>query len=168
MASAAQPYHECIRTTLLSVLCLRNFPSIETERHNYPEVEVGTHKFLLLKPITIARGPDEKMLIEPSINSVRISLKIKQSDKIDTMLVSKLTHFLMQRAGDLPILRRKALPGYDLSFLITNQHTESLLKHKLVDFIVDFVKDVDAEVSGLKLGVNKRARQVAQLYLGSF
>ncbi|KAL0246964.1 hypothetical protein GEMRC1_008170 [Eukaryota sp. GEM-RC1] len=168
MSTAAQPYHECIRSTLTAVLCLRNFPSIETERHNYPEVEVGTHKFLLLKPITIARSPSEKVFIEPSINSVRISLKIKQSDDIDRLIVQKLAHFLMQRAADLPILRRKACDGYDLSFLITNQQTELLMKHKLVDFIVDFLKDVDAEVSHLKLDVNKRARQVANLYYSLF
>jgi hypothetical protein len=26
--------------------------------------------------------------------------------------------------------------GYDISFLITNFHTEQLLKHKLVDFVI--------------------------------
>ncbi|KAL0228214.1 hypothetical protein RCL1_004357 [Eukaryota sp. TZLM3-RCL] len=168
MSSAAKPYHDTIRNTLLAALCLRNFPSIETERHNYPEVEVGNHKYLLLRPITIARSPQEQVYIEPSINSVRISLKIKQSDAVDTHIVKKLTHFLMQRANDLPILRRKPMKGYDLSFLITNVHTETLMKHKLVDFIVDFLKDVDAEVSDLKLGVNKRSREVAQLFLSSF
>lgn len=26
--------------------------------------------------------------------------------------------------------------GYDISFLITNTHTETMLKHKIVDFII--------------------------------
>ena len=29
--------------------------------------------------------------------------------------------------------------GYDISFLITNAHTESMLKHKIVDFIIQCV-----------------------------
>jgi len=29
--------------------------------------------------------------------------------------------------------------GYDISFLITNTHTESMLKHKIVDFIIQWV-----------------------------
>jgi hypothetical protein len=27
--------------------------------------------------------------------------------------------------------------GYDISFLITNFHTETMLKHKLVDFVIE-------------------------------
>lgn len=26
--------------------------------------------------------------------------------------------------------------GYDISFLITNNHTDTMLKHKIVDFII--------------------------------
>lgn len=29
--------------------------------------------------------------------------------------------------------------GYDISFLITNFHTEEMLKHKLVDFIIQLL-----------------------------
>lgn len=29
-----------------------------------------------------------------------------------------------------------SMKGYDISFLITNFHTEAMLKHKLVDFII--------------------------------
>ena len=31
------------------------------------------------------------------------------------------------------------IQGYDISFLITNFHTEAMLKHKLVDFIIQVV-----------------------------
>ena len=40
------------------------------------------------------------------------------------------------------ILRRKPIKGYDISFLITNLHTEEMLKHKLVDFVLDFMEEV--------------------------
>ena len=64
-----------------SVLCLRNFPSELVEKHNKPEIEMFDHdksnKALVLKPIVLARSSIEKCLIEASVNSVRISLKIK-------------------------------------------------------------------------------------------
>lgn len=31
------------------------------------------------------------------------------------------------------------LQGYDISFLITNFHSETMLKHKIVDFIIQWV-----------------------------
>lgn len=43
--------------------------------------------------------------------------------------------------------------GYDISFLITNFHTEEMLKHKLVDFIIHFMEEVDKEISEMKLFV---------------
>jgi hypothetical protein len=46
-------------------------------------------------------------LIEPSINSVRISIKIKQADEIEHILVHKFTRFLTQRAEAFFVLRRK-------------------------------------------------------------
>lgn len=46
--------------------------------------------------------------------------------------------------------------GYDISFLITNFHTEEMLKHKLVDFIIQFMEEVDREISEMKLFVRIR------------
>ena len=45
--------------------------------------------------------------------------------------------------------------GYDISFLITNTHTEEMLKHKLVDFIIQFMEEVDKEISEMKLFVSQ-------------
>jgi actin related protein 2/3 complex subunit 4 len=45
------------------------------------------------------------------------------------------------------------IQGYDISFLITNFHTEEMLKHKLVDFIIQFMEEVDKEISEMKLFV---------------
>lgn len=94
---------------------------------------------------------------------------------------------MMQRADSFIVLRRKpiavstALPlalwlslirtlvmqGYDISFLITNTHSETMLKHKIVDFIIQFMEDVDKEISEMKLSVNQRARTVAESYLSA-
>ena len=70
-----------------------------------------------------------KVLIEPSINSVRISIAIKQADDMEKLLCHKFMGFMMRRAENFVILRRKKIEGYDISFLITNFHTEALLHH---------------------------------------
>ena len=100
-------------------------------------------KELLLSPVVVARNESEKTLIEASINSLRISICIKQSDEIEKVLVDRFSRFLAQRAEDFVILRRAPVPGYDLSFLITNFHTEEMKKAQLVDFIIQFMEDVN-------------------------
>lgn len=50
------------------------------------------------------------MLVEPSVNSVRVSIRIKQADEIEHILVHKFTRFLTQRAEAFFILRRKPVP----------------------------------------------------------
>ena len=51
------------------------------------------------------------------------------------------------------------MQGYDISFLITNTHTEEMLKHKLVDFIIQFMEEVDKEISEMKLFVSILSRE---------
>lgn len=114
----------------------------QVERHNRPEVEDRGCKELLLPPVTIQRteGGREAVLIEPSINSVRVSLRIKQADDLERLLVHKFAAFLQQRAEAFVVLRRRPVPGWDLSFLVTHAHTEAMVKARLVDFIVGFME----------------------------
>jgi actin related protein 2/3 complex subunit 4 len=88
-------------------MSLCDFASEVAERHNVPEIESGKTPEVLLNPITIARNEHERVLIEPSINSIRISIKIKQADDNEILLVHKFTRFLSQRAEQFVILRRK-------------------------------------------------------------
>lgn len=74
-----------------------------------PEIEAASSPELLLNPLTVSRNENEKVLIEPSINSIRVSIKIKQADEIENILVHKFTRFLTQRAEAFFILRRKAI-----------------------------------------------------------
>jgi len=168
MAQTLSTYLKAIRSTLDAALSIRNFASQVVERHNKPEVEARMNKELLLQPVVVARNEGEKCLIEGSINSVRVSIKIKQSDEMENVLVDRFSRFLAQRAEDFVILRRAAVKGYDVSFLITNFHTEEMKKDKLVDFIISFMEDVNSEVSALKLAVNSRARVVANAFLKQF
>jgi hypothetical protein len=112
-------------------------------RRSTPEV--------LLTPLVIARNASEQVLIEPSINSVRLSIKIKQADEIERILAHKFTRFLMMRAEAFVVLRRVPVKGYDISFLITNRNVEEMMKHKLVDFIIECV------APALLLPLNPRA-----------
>jgi actin related protein 2/3 complex subunit 4 len=43
------------------------------------------------------------------VNSVRVSIRIKQADEIEHILVHKFTRFLTQRAEPFFILRRKPI-----------------------------------------------------------
>ncbi len=74
-----------------------------------PEVEAASSKEVLLKPLVISRNENEKVLIEPSINSIRLSIRIKQADEIERILCHKFTRFMMQRAENFVILRRKPI-----------------------------------------------------------
>ena len=136
MANALNSYLICVKRTLEAAMCVENFSSQKVERHNKPEIEVQESPELLLNPVIISRNEKEKIMIEPSINSVRVSIAIKQLDDIDTLLCKMFMGFMMRRAENFVILRRKKIEGYDISFLITNFHTEEMLRHKLVHQII--------------------------------
>lgn len=207
MSATLRPYLAAVRRTLEAAVCLVNFNSQVIERHNKPEVEVRTSKELLLNPVVISRNDKERVLIEASINSVRISIAIKQADDIERILVHKFTRFLMMRADNFVILRRRPVTDpqdtktttqtttpssesaqqpngasetsnassssssgtvYDISFLITNFHTESMYRYKLIDFIIHFMEEIDKEINEMKLAINARARITAEEFLKKF
>ncbi|XP_071960951.1 actin-related protein 2/3 complex subunit 4 [Antedon mediterranea] len=168
MSATLRPYLNAVRSTLTAAMCLENFSSQHVERHNKPEVEVRSSKELLLQPLVISRNEREKVLIEGSINSIRISIAVKQADEIEKILCRKFMRFMMMRAENFFILRRKAVEGYDISFLITNFHTEQMFKHKLVDFVIQFMEEIDKEISEMKLALNSRARIAAEEFLKRF
>jgi hypothetical protein len=49
--------------------------------------------------------------------------------------------------------------------LITNFHTEDMFRHKLIDFVIQFMEEIDKEISEMKLCVNSRARICAEEFL---
>ena len=123
---------------------------------------------LLLNPIVIHRSDHEYVMIETAVNSVRVSIKVKQLDEMDAILANKFSRFLMQRAENFVVLRRKPMPGFDVSFLLTNFNLEAMWKHKLIDFVVQFMEEIDSEISAMKIQVNERARTVSYQFLKEF
>jgi actin related protein 2/3 complex, subunit 4 len=65
------------------------------------------NKELLLTPVVVSRNENERVLIESSINSLRISIAIKKVDEIEKILSHKFLRFMMMRADNFIILRRK-------------------------------------------------------------
>lgn len=121
-----------IRTALIGGLCLREYPSELVEKHYKPDVEMFAalgkeSKANMLNPIMIVRTDQERCLIEPSINSVRVSLKktiknfsfflvskvsfqFKKIEELDKLICEKFSKFYGARADLFQILRRKPIP----------------------------------------------------------
>ena len=101
-------FYILIRFPTLNYLSCSPFALASKYTNLAAKVEVRLNKELLLNPITICRTRHELCFIEPSINSVRVSFRMKQedADPIEEILCRKLLRFLMQRAEDYAVLRR--------------------------------------------------------------
>lgn len=122
---------------------------------------------LLLNPIRICRTAHETCLIEPTVNSVRVSFTFSKGDAVAELIMQKYVSFMEQRAAQFHVLRRKPVAGYDVTFLVTHEEVETMDRAKLVDFIILFVMNVDADIAALKLSANERARAAAREFFGS-
>ena len=88
---ALEPYLMVLRKTLEASMNISNFDSMLVERHNKPEVEMQSSREVLMNPLTITRSEMQRILIEPAINSVRISIKIKQANEIESLLTKHVS-----------------------------------------------------------------------------
>ena len=167
MAKTLESYLDEIKQKIDSSLNLRNFPCQHEERHNKPEIELNSSPEVILPRIVIQRSKNEETLIEPSINSTRISLKVKKLDDVDRLLSAMFMRFLMVRAEQFLIMRRKPVDGYDISFLIIHSHMEDLYRERLIEFIITFLKEIEKEINEMKLNVNTRARIAANHFISS-
>ena len=158
MAEILKPYLCIIRDTLDFALDLRNFPSQLYEKINRPQVEVKENSELLMKPITVCRNEEEKIEIEPSINSVRINIVVKKHANLEELLMNIYSKYLMNRADRLNIFKKKPKDGFDISILITNYHLECYKKEEIIDLIVEFIQDLEKEINEMKLIVNSQFR----------
>ena len=161
----AQGYYLCIKRTMHAALRITNYPSQEVERHNKPEVETHSSEELLLNPIMICRDESERVLIETGINSVRVSVEFHKGPGMGAFIAQKYVSFLAQRAERFHILRRKPTAGYDISFLVTNDEAETMHKHKVIDFIVQFMSDVQEDLASMRMLVNARFTRASEALL---
>jgi len=76
-----------------------------------------TSKELLGNPVTISRTKQERVLIETSVNSVRVSVCVKKMDELEAILCKRFMRFLTQRAEHFLVLRRKPIEVDSLTSL---------------------------------------------------
>ena len=65
----------------------------------------------------INKSPREQVLVEKSINSVRISIKVKKMDELDGLLCHKFARFMVQRAESFVILRKKPIKVHHIKLV---------------------------------------------------
>ena len=106
-------------------------------------------------------------MIEGSINSVRISIKIKKSMEIEQLISKMLERFMSLRADRFEIFRKVPVDGYDFSFLISAQHLLVYKKEELINFVLEFVAGIDKEINELKLDVINSARFAANFFINA-
>ena len=95
MNKTYEGYLQSVEQCLSRVLCLHDVPGIQPE---HPEIEFPTSSELKLEDIIIERNASECCFIEPTINSARISLRIRQTDDLERWLTRKWILFLTQAA----------------------------------------------------------------------
>jgi actin related protein 2/3 complex subunit 4 len=75
------------------------------------------------------------------------------------------SNFIMNRADKMEIYRKKPKEGFDVSFLITNYHLEVYRKEDIIDFIVEFIQDIEKEINDMKLIVNSQCRVSSTFFM---
>ena len=140
--------------------------------------------------MTIRRTLLQECLIEQSINSVRLSVKVcqpacllipagsrphaspaqaAQEDAVGQWLMDSMFSFLARprSAEQLLIVRKQPRPGYHLSFLVTAAHCQTHSPLRLVEAIEQLLEGLPAAF-GFRLALSSHSRAVGQDYLRGF
>ena len=166
MSKSFDAYGIAIKDALVTLMNLRRFPSQIVEKQMHPEVEFQDNSDLLMKPFVIARNEKDMCYIETSVNSIRISFKVKKASGIEDLLVHLFERFIALRADKFGIIRKKpAIEGYDFSFLITDEHLEKYKKEEIINFILEFILGIEKEVNDMRMMVNTKMKIAARFYL---
>lgn len=161
-----EEYARDVGTALYKNLCIRRFPCQHVERYNKPEIEFATSSELLLPPTSVGRSQSgEACLIEPSINSCRISFRFREGDALDSVLSEGFYRFVMLQAEAFPLLRRSPIEGFHISFLVTDALLLKTDVMSIVQFFVRFVVDAPSFLRSQKLAVSAHSRACASVFL---
>ena len=116
----------------------------------------------------VAKTEHEMCKIETSINSVRISIKIRKPQEIEVLIVAMLERFMALRADKFEILRKKpASPDFDFSFLVSADHLQRYRKEEIINFILEFIQGIDKEINEMKLEVVNHARVAVNFFVNA-
>eukprot|EP00764_Aduncisulcus_paluster_P003191 gnl/Carplike_NY0171/14859_a22068_110.p1 GENE.gnl/Carplike_NY0171/14859_a22068_110~~gnl/Carplike_NY0171/14859_a22068_110.p1 ORF type:complete len:171 (+),score=33.68 gnl/Carplike_NY0171/14859_a22068_110:48-560(+) len=132
----------------------------------YPEVEIKEDSSRLLAPLEIKYQDIYEVLIERAVDSVRISIKVRMRDEdIEKSILDNFSKEMHGLWSELPIIRKKPVKGYFLSFLILHHHIEEFSKNRIVFFISTILQDLSREISALKIATHSQIRRVADALL---
>jgi actin related protein 2/3 complex subunit 4 len=118
----------------------------------------------------------ESCLIESTRNSIRVSFLFKaqanaaakaNADPLEASILFQWMRFLMVKEHH-PLLRKKPIKGYSVTFLVTNRHLATHGRQRVEDSILGFCAKIDKECSDIKLQVNAQARYVTTEFLKAF
>ena len=166
MVTTNNNYLNDIKMNLDAALNLRYFPSQMVEKQVHPEVEFQDNAHLLMEPIHITKTSEECCLIESSVNSVRISIRVIKSSNLEVLLSHMLARFMQLRADKFEVLRKKpADPSYDYSFLISADHLQVYKKEEIINFVLEFINSISREINELKLHVMNNSRLAANFFV---
>ena len=76
MAMDHSKYLDCVRQELLAALCICDSPCRHVDGYAKPEIEIQDSPELVSPSVIVRRTQHEQCLIEPSYNSVRVSIKV--------------------------------------------------------------------------------------------
>lgn len=88
-------------------------------------------------------------------------------DPLEASILFQWMRFLMVQE-DHPLLRKKPMQGYSVSFLVTNKHLAMYGLPRVTESILDFCATIDKECSDIKLQVNAQARYITTEFLKAF
>lgn len=158
-------YIDTIASVMYASFCLRDFPCQDVERRNKPEIEFGQCKELLLDPHVIQlKSPPERCLVEPSINSTRVSFLFSRGDEMDDLLAFTTHKFLGMKADHHLLLRRTPVDSYDVSFLVTSELLQRYGPVKIMLSTLKFASSVSESLSDLKSQVMMRLQENVTAY----
>ena len=96
-------------------------------------------------------------------------MQATQEDAVGQLVQQRLLAFLAKGScvEALGIIRRRSIPGYNLSFLILASHCQTYAPHRLVQVICGFLEGLPAAF-GFKMSVTSHGRSVGSEYLRGF
>ena len=163
----AEPLWGSLADALRKNLVLYSHPCQHIDGYSKPEIEIQDSPELLLPAITITGPKQEDVLIERSINSVRVNVKVmacelnciavcransradlnglvqlRPVEPLEAWLRSRRMRFIEQRADHYRVLRRVPVVGHDLSFLITAEHLQVFDRARLINFVCKCIEQL--------------------------
>lgn len=140
------------------------------------------------RPLRLQWSSGDECCIEATHNSTRVSLLFAAAHDPDDALTHQLLHTYVDfistygaTTGLLPVLRCRPAPrrasgdaaaatdrlrDYDLSFLVLAHHVCEYGPQRLIAFMLDFVRGVEAAVAEMRVSLDARRRAAARCFFG--